>query len=539
MASMGRASAIIAAGTLVSRATGLIRNIVLATALGTVGSAAADAFGIAVQLPNSIYDLIASGLLAGVIVPQIVKAVREHSDGGSAFVSKLLTLGVVALGGVLVLALIGAPLLVQLYGSRLPGAATQALALSFAYWVLPQLFFFGLYALLGEILNARKVYGPYSWSPIINNLVSIAGLGSFVWLFGLHRDAIGWTPQMIGYIGGTALLGVILQTVTLLLFWRRAGLVVRPDFQWRGIGLRHIARLAGWTFLMVVVGQIAGLIQMTNVSAASGKAASVSTLQTAWAIFILPYSVIVMSIGTPFYTRMAEYATAGDLGAVKKSLGSQTRLISVLMVGALAAIVAAIIPISRVFTDDAPDAVAFALVLGAYLLALIPLSLQFGIQRTFYAFHDTRTPFFFTLVQSVLVVTTTLVAVRLLDGGALPLTLLAFTIALGQSVANVVQLGVAGTALRRKLGPLDLGGPLRSLSLFLAVGVISAAIGWGVFLLLGGVSGWAASEKWTGILSAGVIGLVTLGVYGLAMLVLRVPEAHTALRMLRRMLPGR
>lgn len=538
MASLGRASAIIAAGTLASRATGLIRNIVLATALGTVGSAAADAFGIAVQLPNSIYDLIASGLLAGVIVPQIVKAVREHSDRGSAFVSKLLTLGVVVLAGVLVLALIGAPLLVQIYGSRLPGE-TQALALSFAYWVLPQLFFFGLYALLGEILNARKVYGPYSWSPIINNIVSIAGLGSFVWLFGLHRDAIGWTPQMISYVGGTALLGVILQTVALLFFWRRADLVIRPDFQWRGIGLRHIARLAGWTFLMVAVGQIAGLIQMTNVSAASGKAASVSTLQTAWAIFILPYSVIVMSIGTPFYTRMAEYATAGDLGAVKKSLGSQTRLISVLMVGALAAIVAAIIPISRVFTDDASDAVSFALVLGAYLLALIPLSLQFGIQRTFYAFHDTRTPFFFTLVQAVIVVTTTLIAVQLLDNGALPLTLLAFAIALGQSLANFVQLGLAGTALRRKLGPLDLGGPLRSLVLFLAVGAVSAAIGWGVFLLLGGVSGWAASEKWTGIVAAGVIGIVTLGVYGLAMLVLRVPEAHTALRMLRRILPGR
>lgn len=530
---MGRAGAIIAAGTLTSRLTGLVRNIVLAMALGTVGSHAGDAFGVAVTLPNSIYDLIASGLLAGVIVPQIVKAVRDHADRGSAFVSKLLTLGFVALSGVLVVALVAAPLLVQLYGSRLSDE-TQALALALAYWVLPQLFFFGMYALLGEILNARKVFGPYAWAPIVNNIVSIIGFSVFVWVFGLHRDATGWTPQMVALIGGTALLGVILQTVALLLVWRRVGLVLRPDFRWRGIGLRHIARLAGWTFLMVVVGQVAGLIQMTNVSAASGEGASVITLQTAWSIFILPYSVIVMSIGTPFYTRMAEHATSGDLRAVKGALRSQTRLVSMLMTGALAAVVAAIVPISRVFTDDPPDAVAFALVLGAYLLALIPLSLQFGIQRTFYAFQDTRTPFFFTAVQASLVVTTTLVAVNLYDGGILPVTLLALAIALGQSLANLVQLGVAGAALRRKIGRLELGPALRSLVVFLIVGAIAGAAGWGVFQLLGGVGGWATSDRIVGIAAAGVIGMTTLAVYALGLLALGVPEARSAVRMVRR-----
>ncbi|MCT9819478.1 murein biosynthesis integral membrane protein MurJ [Microbacterium sp. W1N] len=538
MASLGRASAVVAAGTLASRATGLIRNIVLAAALGTVMSQAADAFGIANQLPNTIFALISSGLLAGVIVPQIVRAVREHDDHGSAFVSKLLTLGIVALTVVTAVAMVAAPVLVQLYGRNLPPEGF-ALALALAYWCLPQLFFYGLYALMGEILNARKVFGPYAWSPIINNIVSIIGFGAFVWLFGLHRDATGWTPEMVGVLGGTATLGIVLQTVVLFFFWRRASLSVRADFHWRGIGLRQIGRLAGWTFLMVLVGQLAALYQVSTVSAASGAAASVFTMQSAWTVFILPYSVIVMSIGTPYYTRIAEHATVGDTDAVKRDLDAQTRIISLLIVGALVAIVAAIIPISRVFTDTSQDAVAFAFVLAGYLVALVPLSLQFGMQRTFYAFHDTRTPFFFTVVQAVIVIATTFVAVQLLEAEVLPLAFLACAIALGQSVANFAQLGVAATALRRKIGPLGLGGALRALAVFLGVGVVAGAVGWGVFLLLGGVDGWAASEKFTGILAAGIIGIVTLAVYGAALLVLRVPELQVAMRAVRRFLPGK
>lgn len=132
----------------------------------------------------------------------------------------------------------------------------------------PQVFFYGLYALLGEILNARRVFGPFAWSPIINNIVSIIGFLAFIWIFGVTRSASDWSMDMILLMAGTATFGIVCQAVVLLFFWRKAGLSVRLDFQWRGIGLRGIGRLAGWTFLMVVVGQIAGLIQVRLVSAA-------------------------------------------------------------------------------------------------------------------------------------------------------------------------------------------------------------------------------------------------------------------------------
>ena len=533
MPDLGRASALIGAGTLVSRITGLVRNFMLAAALGVVGSSAADAFAIANQFPNTLFTLISSGILAGIIVPQIVSAVRSHSDGGSAFVSKLLTLGFVVLGAVTALAVLLAPVLVALYGARMPPEA-QALALAFAYWCLPQLFFYGLHALIGEALNARRVFGPFAWSPIVNNIVSIVGFGAFIWLFGLQQDAAVWSPSMIALVGGTATLGVVLQAVVLFFFWRRAGLHVRPDFQWRGVGLRHIARLAGWTFLMVVVSQIAGLVQVNLVGAASGDAAANAALQLAWLIFMLPFSVIVLSIGTPYYTRLSEHVAEGRTEAATADLGALTRTVGVFMVGILAAVIAAIVPLMRVFAKDVDGAVALAWVIGAYLVALLPLSFQFGFQRTFYALKDTRTPFFYTLVQATIVIATAIVA-----AATLPIEWLAVGIALGQSLANIVQFTLAVVLLRRKIGPLDLGGAARSVLRFVVAAIPAGAAGWGLFLLLGGVDGWTVSDRFTGLLGAALLGIVTLLVYVVLLAILRAPELRTALGAVRRFLPGR
>lgn len=533
MASLGRASALIGAGTLVSRVTGLVRNIVLVGALGVVPSAAFDAFGVANQLPNSIFALISSGLLAGVIVPQIVKAVRTHDDRGSAFVSKLLTLGVVTLAAVTAVAMVAAPLLVLIYGGRF-SADGRALALALAYWCLPQLFFYGLYALVGEVLNARRIFGPYAWSPIINNIVSIAGFGAFIWLFGLRRSASGWTPEMIALLGGTATLGIVLQALVLLLFWRRAGLTVRADFRWRGIGLGHIGRLAGWTFLMVVVGQVAGAVQANLVGSASGLGAANGAMQTAWLLFMLPFSVIVISLGTPYYTQLSEHVAEGRTDAVTADLSTLTRTIGVFMVGVLGAMVAAIVPLSAIFADHPDEAVALAWVLGAFLVALLPLSFQFGIQRTFYALGDTRTPFLYTVVQAVLVVITAIVGFLVL-----PAPWLAVGIALGQSLANIVQFALAVALLRRKLGPLGLGDAVRSIVRFLVAVIPATGAGWLAFEMLGGTDGWPTSDRWAGFLAAALIGVLTLVVYVVLLALLRAPELRTAAQAVRRFLPGR
>lgn len=532
MSGIGRASVLIGAGTVVSRLSGFVRTVVLVAVLDSVG-AAGDAFTVANQLPNNIYAIISTGLLTAVIVPQIVRA-GAHPDGGRAFISKLFTLGAVVLLATTAVAVALAPWLVQLYADRFTDAQL-ALATAFAYWCLPQILFYGLYALLGEILNARKVFGPYTWAPIVNNVVSIAGFVLFLVVFGgPHPRVDAWTSPMIALLAGTATIGIVVQAAVLLLFWRQAGLHLRPDFRWRGVGLRHVGRLAGWTFLMMLAGQLAGLVQSRVLSPASGENPAQFASANAWLLFMLPYSIIVLSIGTPYFTRMSEHAHAGRHDEVRADVGRSIRTLGVFIVYAVAALAVAAIPASRMVTNSSSDAVAAALVLVAFLASLLPLAVLFVVQRTFYAYDDTRTPFLFTVVQCVLVIVTALIA-----QAAVADAYLAAAVALGQSVASIVQVIIATWLLRRKIGDIGVAAWLLSLGRFILAALPAAGAGWLTFLALGGVGGWAVSEKWFGALGAAIIGVVSLVVYAAFLAMLRAPELAPAVRLARRLLPGR
>ncbi|GAB2848325.1 murein biosynthesis integral membrane protein MurJ [Microbacterium insulae] len=534
--SMGRASVLIGAGTIVSRLAGFLRAVVLVSAVGAFAEAG-NAFAVANQLPNNIYAIISTGLISAVVVPQIVKA-AAHDDGGRAFVSKLFTLGTVALIVTAVVATLAAPLLVQLYAPDFDPDA-KALATAFAYWCLPQIAFYGLFALVGESLNARRVYGPFTWAPIANNVISIVGFLAFIWIFGQGGAPSAWTPGMIALLAGTATFGIVVQTGILFAFWGKTGLHVKPDFAWRGVGLGQIGLLAGWTFLMVVASQLAGLVQSRVLSQIPKGDPSIFASQNAWLLFMLPYSIIVLSIGTPYFTRLSEHAQAGRDDAVRTDIGTSIRTIGVFIVAATAALAAAAVPASRIFTDDQTQAVAAAGLLLCFLVGLIPLAVLFVIQRTFYAYHDTRTPFVFTLVQCGLVVLTALLASWAVGADLLPVSSLAAGVALGQSLAGIIQLIVAAWLLRRRLGDLRTTAWMLALGRFVLAALPAGGAGWLTFELLGGAEGWTTATPLLGALGAAIIGLVVLVVYGAFLALLRAPELSTAMNIARRFLPGR
>lgn len=539
MTSLGRASAILGAGTLVSRITGLVRTIVLVAAIGSFGRPA-DAFAVANQLPNNVFTIIQTGILTAVIIPQIVKS-AAHSDGGRAYISKLFTLGTVVFLGVTALAMAIAPWLVALYA----GDATPeqlALAVAFAYWCLPQIFFYGLYALIGETLNAKRVFGPYTWTPVANNIISIVGFLVFIAVFGGNRNVIDvWDPTMIAVLGGTASIGIAVQAGLLLFAWRRTGLVLRPDFRWRGVGLGQVGSLAGWTFLMVIAGQIAGLIQTRVVFAASGEHPSTALMMAAWLVFMLPYSIFAISIGTPYFTQIAEHAAAERDDEVRSDVARCMRFVSLFVVGSGVALAVASVPATRIFTESAEQAVQAAPVLVCYLVGLVPLSLLFIVQRTFYAYGDTRTPFLFTLVQVALII-----GFSLLAAAIAPLDQLAAAVALGQSIAGLVQVVIAVWILRNRLGGLELPGTLMSLLRFAIAAVPAGFAGWGAFALMGAGDGWTAGQtgsafvdKLLGAVGTGVIGLVAVVVYAIVLIVIRAPELASARGLVARFLPSR
>ncbi|MGI6878533.1 murein biosynthesis integral membrane protein MurJ [Microbacterium sp. gxy059] len=524
---LGRSSALIAAGTLTSRVTGLLRSMVLVSAMGaTVMSA--DAFTIANQLPNYIFQVISTGVLTAVFVPLIVRWSREE-DGGRRLISKLFTLATLILLVITAMSMLLAPLLVSAISSfRQP--EQFELTVAFTLWCLPQIFFYGMFALVGETLNARRVFGPYAWAPIVNNVVSVAGFGAFIWLFGGGGHPVEeWTPAMIALMGGTATLGIVAQTVTLVVFWRRTGLRLRPDFRWRGMGLGQIRNLAGWSVGMLLVGLGVSVVQQNIITTASETGDASSTVWfNAWLVFMLPYSVIVMSIGTPYFTQLSEHAAAGRDDEVRGDIGRATRTLGLLVVLATAAITAAALPAARLVTNDVSEASAAAPVLIAFLAGLVPMAVLFVVQRTFYAYGDTRTPFLFTLFQAVLCAAGALVAWSLVGE-----THLTMAVAAAQSLSSVAQLVLASFLLRRRLGRLGMARSLAALVRFAIAAIPAGLAGWAVFAWMGGPESWMLTSKFAAAGGCLVIGSVCAVVYVALLALLRAPELKSVVGMVR------
>jgi putative peptidoglycan lipid II flippase len=520
---IGRASVFLASGTIVSRLLGFVKAIAVAGTIGVVGSAGGDAFAVANGLPNTVYVIVAGGVLSAVLVPQIVRA-GAHADGGSAYINKLLTLALVILGIATVAATALAPLLTLLYGATLP-SATLGLAIAFAWWCLPQIFFYGLYTLLGEVLNARRSFGPFTWVPVLNNVVAILGLIVFALLFGVDPDGLRpageWTPGMIALLAGSATAGIAAQALILFWFWRRVGLTYRPDFQWRGVGLGSAGRMAGWTFGMLLLTTVAGIVQTQVLGTASGDGASVAAVDYAWLIFMLPHSVITVSIATAYFTRMSEHAAADRLDGVRDDLSGAIRGITLIIMLAAAVLVVVAYPFSAVFeTASFTDTQALGNVVLAFALGLVPFSTLFVVQRTFYALGDTRTPFRFTLFQVVLFTLGALACLMLEPG------VRAVGIALVTTIAGIAQLALATFLLRRRLGTLDGRRIFAGLGRSLLALLVPIAAGVTLLIVLGGTSqgGFAVSSIVGAVVTMAVIGASMAALYFAGLWLLRSPE---------------
>ncbi len=537
---IGRASMMLASGTVVSRLLGFVSAIVLAQTIGTVG-AGADAFALANQLPNNIYAIVAGGVLSAVLVPQIVKA-GLHDDGGARFINRLVTLGFVIFLTAAVVATLAAPLLVALYaqqageGGRGFSDDELALAVAFAYWCLPQVLFYAVYALLGEVLNARKVFGPFTWAPALNNVVAIIGLVAFSLLFSNDvTTATEWTPEMITVLAGSATLGIAAQALVLFAFWRRAGLRYRPDFRWHGVGLGATGRAAGWVFGMVLVTQLAGIVQANVASlAAAGGEPSLAVLRFSWLIFMLPHSVVTVSLATAYFTRMSQHARDGDRDAVRFDVSESLRRILMIMVLATVGLLVVAGPFARLFGGE-PDCVdGMARVIAAFVVGLIPFTVLFVVQRVFYSLDDTRTPFFIQLAQAGLYVTGALVV------STLPTGSIAVGLALVTSIAGTAQTIIGLLLLRGRLNGLDGRHMLRRFSQYAVAAIPASAagivVGWplGAFAVDGAARSSELAAGGTMLLIAVVMTLAYAGM----LRAMRIPEfaaiTEPVMRRLRR-----
>lgn len=536
--SIGRASAVMAAGTIVSRLLGFVRSVVLVSTVGVTASGAADAFALANQLPNNVYVLVAGGVLNAVLVPQLVRA-GVHLDSGRVYVNRLLTLSLLLLAGITLLATLLAPLIVLVYAGASADATGDviALAIAFAYWCLPQIFFYGLYTLLSEVLNARSAFGPPMWAPVINNVVAITGLIVFLVTFGPRIDGAefppsSWTPAQIALLGGSATLGIAAQALTLFLSWRRAGLSFRPDFHFRGTGLRAIGRAASWTFAMLIVMQLGGILSTQVAFVATDVGASIAALQTAWLVFMLPHSIVAVSVTTVFFTRMSGHASEGRMTEFGRDLANALSVVGVVNAFAAAALAVTALPFSRVFVSDPLQVEQLSQVIIAYMPGLVGFGALFVVQRGFFALEDTRTPFLLTSGYVVLFSIGNLLCLLL------PVTLIGVGIAVVTSVGTTIHAAVAAAVLRRRIGAFGLRRLAVAHARFVGAALVSALLGVGTLWMLGGFAqigqGFATGGIVPAVLSMLVIGTVMLAAYIGALLALRSPEPRELIGLIAR-----
>lgn len=505
--SIGRSSLLLASGTVISRILGFINAVVLARTLGLVGSGA-DAFALANQLPNNIYAIVAGGVLSAVLVPHIVKS-GLNTDGGANFINKLLTLGIATFAVVAVLATLAAPLFVGLYAQQSAGTgdlgfstAEINLAVAFAWWCLPQVFFYAVYSLLGEVLNAKGLFGPFTWAPVLNNIVAIGGM---LWLGAVFGGSVSiatdWSGGEIAILAGSATAGVAAQSLILFAFLGRAGIRFRPDFRFRGVGLGETGKIAAWTLGMILVTQLAGILQSNIASLATTNGdPGLAVLRFGWLVFMLPHSVVTVSLATAYFTRMSTDVRDGNWAALSADIRQSLARVGLFMVLASAGLWVTAPFVAQVFDSSATS--GLAPVISLYAVGLVPFGIVFVLQRVFYALGDTRTPFLVQLAQAAVFAG---LALWVGTGGT---DSVATGLAVAMSVSTWVQAVVMGVVLHRRLGKLFDRTEIASLATFALAVIPSVALG----LLVGNIAHGILVVEWgTSILEAIVTaGLVTL-----------------------------
>ena len=336
-----------------------------------------------------------------------------------------------------------------------------------------------------------------------------------------NNDTVAvWGPDRIGLLAGTATGGVVAQALILWLFWRRAGLRYRPDFHWRGVGLARTGKTAAWLFGIVLIAQLGGIFQSRVTSIGSAEGASISAVQNSWLIFMLPHSVVAVSIATAYFTRMSAHAARGDLGSLSSDASASLRAIGLVIVFATVALAVVAYPFARVFETNFANVQAMGNVILAFLPGLIAYSALFIVQRVLYALDDMRTSFGMQCVQTAVFIAGALACT------ALPAEWIGVGIAVVTSISTIVQTALGVVLVRRRLNGMDGRLVLKRHLQYLAVAIVAGAIGLAVVILLGGFSadGFAQAGKFEAIGSMIVAGSLMAVAYGTGLLMLRNPE---------------
>ena len=446
-----RSTAVMAVGTTLSRVTGFLRVAAMAFALGVAESRLADAYAVANNIPNIVYELILGGILTSVFVPVFVQQLAKRSKAEAwRSAQAVMTVTFLVLLVIMVIGIIAAPWIVRLYTVRVPPEArpaVQDLATLFLRFFMPQILLYGMGAVATGLLNAHRRFAVPMFAPILNNVVCIATFLFFaVMTEGTPTPTtITLAQKLVLAIGTTA--GVAAMTFALWPSLRATG------FRWKWVpdttneAVRSLIRLSGWAVLYVVLNQLGLLVVIVLAGAQQGAYAAYTI---AFIFFQLPHAIFSVSIMTALLPSLAEDWVRKDRADFRHDLARGIRASAFVVIPAAAGYIALAEPIVRlliehgVATSASTDLVAS--VLQFFALGLFQFSAFMLFLRAFYAMQDTRTP---------AVINVFAVGVNVAANLALFPTLGVQGLALGHAIAYTFAATTAFLVLRHRLGGIE------------------------------------------------------------------------------------
>jgi putative peptidoglycan lipid II flippase len=487
-----RASGIMAIGTILSRLTGFVRALLAVAVLGT--ALLADTFNVANTMPNILYNLLVGGALTAIFVPQLVRSFDDH-DGGHGFASRLVTTISLILLALVVVGVLFAPALVRLYAPEFstPGfEAEREIAIAFTRYCLPQIFFLGLFTMLGQVANARGSFAPLMWAPIANNLVVIAVFTAV--LIAERSLLIGTiTDLQVQILGWGTTLGVVVQALILIPVVKRSGIHIRPMFGLSGLGKSF--GLAGWTLIYVLISQLGYLVTVNVATSAAVRSAQAGVttgvgftpFTSAYYIMLLPYSIVTISIVTALLPHLSRLAIAGDVEEVRKQLIRAIRMVGVVTVPSSVALLlfGPLMTQSLYLGISSEDARYIGFVLSALSVGLVAFSINLILIRGFNAFEDTKTQVVSILIINIISVVLSYLFLETLSSYWV-------TVGLGAafSVSYIVGLFITISLLKKHIGRLQVHGFAGQHGLLL----IAALVGMLPFFAIGLFFNWAYDD---------------------------------------------
>ena len=408
--SLLRSNLIVAAGTTLSRVTGLLRTLTLAYVVGQ--TFLADAYKFANETPNIVYDLLLGGVLSATLVPLFTGLIHtEGSDGddGEHATNVVITTATTLMIGLTVVAVALAPVIFWFYSLKAPEGVDidlfRSAGTTLARVFLIQILFYGLAGVANAYLNSRRRFLAAAWSPVLPNLIiigtllSLPGAGETEWGLAdvLTNDRLRWT------LGLGATLGIAAMAFTVVPAMFAAGLRFRPAWEWKHPAVRKLLSLSAWTIGFVAANQVA-LVVIRNLALGEGEGIA-SAYIDAFVWFVLPHGLLAVSISTTFQPEMARAVAAKDRSAFIHHTSLGTRLIAALTLPASAGMFVLrepIIGLMRRGRFDATDIHNTAQALAGLSIGLVGFSIYLFSLRGFYAHQDTRTPFILNVGENLL-----------------------------------------------------------------------------------------------------------------------------------------